>query len=668
MRSALAKVALVALVLTAGGPTGTAAATDFESEGNTEFGAPKITDLRVVGAEGDWQAESTFQLSWDQVPAEPAFPIAAVEYQLYAASGAAIGGVVRNTAELYSIDRLQVPAPGAYTVEVWLRDTLGRAGPPTTAALRYDDTAPAAPLPQTPAGWIAADAAVLSIGHPPGEQPISGIRGYAISIDGDAGSSPCASASRCTVAETDLKGGIDDDSLSLGQLPEGTTVARVVAVSGAGVASPIATATFQVDATRPVVRLTGAPDAWADGPVRVRATASDSLSGMASAGPAGPFTAIAVDGGAPTVVPGDTAAAVVTGSGVHGIAFFARDAAGNVADGSAEAPGPETATVRIDEVPPTVRFAESQDPVEPERIEATVEDVLSGPSNGRGSIGLRQVGSKGAFQELPTRIVAGKLVTNWDSDSFPPGKYEFRAAGYDAAGNVATGASRARGGRMILVNPLKARVLLESGLGGKKPASRTIPYGRGVRFGGRLRTLSGRPLAGLEVTIAETFKKGARAERRTTYARTSQDGTFSTWLGPGPGREIVASYGGNRVLTRASGRSIELGVLGSVLLHASSPVARIGGRAIVFSGRIGRRDAKLPRQGRPVELQFRCPGTPWGEFRTVQTDARGRYRYRYAFSDDDSRGVRFQFRAYAPTEDGWPYEAAYSRPVSVTGR
>jgi hypothetical protein len=52
----------------------------------------------------------------------------------------------------------------------------------------------------------------------------------------------------------------------------------------------------------------------------------------------------------------------------------------------------------------------------------------------------------------------------------------------------------------------------------------------------------------------------------------------------------------------------------------------------------------------------------------VQTDVHGHFRYRYAFSDDDSRGIRFQFRAYAPAQNDWPYEPAASRPVFVTGR
>jgi hypothetical protein len=72
--------------------------------------------------------------------------------------------------------------------------------------------------------------------------------------------------------------------------------------------------------------------------------------------------------------------------------------------------------------------------------------------------------------------------------------------------------------------------------------------------------------------------------------------------------------------------------------------------------------------GLPVELQFRYRGVKWKEFRTVETDRRGCFRYAYRFSDDDSRGIRFQFRAYVKGREGWPYGPGTSRPVSVTGR
>ncbi|HWT89509.1 MAG TPA: hypothetical protein VN179_00205, partial [Solirubrobacterales bacterium] len=136
-----------------------------------------------------------------------------------------------------------------------------------------------------------------------------------------------------------------------------------------------------------------------------------------------------------------------------------------------------------------------------------------------------------------------------------------------------------------------------------------------------------------------------------------------------PSREVVASFAGNRVLTRASGASARLEVPASVRLRASAARARIGGAPVVFRGRVAAAGTEAAAvKGLPVELQFRFRGGRWSEFRTVETDARGRFRYAYRFSDDDSRGVRFQFRAHVKGREGWPYGPGSSRPVSVTGR
>jgi hypothetical protein len=102
-------------------------------------------------------------------------------------------------------------------------------------------------------------------------------------------------------------------------------------------------------------------------------------------------------------------------------------------------------------------------------------------------------------------------------------------------------------------------------------------------------------------------------------------------------------------------------------MHASATSARIGGRPVVFSGKVERAGTTIPPDGKAVQLQFRVGRLPWTEFRTVQTDARGRFRYAYAFTDDDSLGVDFEFRALAPSQSGWPYEPAASRPIVVRG-
>jgi hypothetical protein len=93
----------------------------------------------------------------------------------------------------------------------------------------------------------------------------------------------------------------------------------------------------------------------------------------------------------------------------------------------------------------------------------------------------------------------------------------------------------------------------------------------------------------------------------------------------------------------------------------------VGGPPLVFRGRVACPDGAISAEGESVQLQFRLPGLPWAEFRTIRTDRRGRFRYAYRFSDDDSRGARFQFRAYAPAQSDWPCEPAGSLPVAVRG-
>jgi hypothetical protein len=645
-------------------------------------------NLRVFGGESAWHADNSFQLDWDQPPGST---VKSVNYRLLDPAGNPLGPDIHLPWAVTHIEGIRVPTkPGAYTVEVWLGGLVG-AGPAVSAALRFDDSRPGPVEPLAPDGWLAGNAAaVVEIAHPTGAPPLSGIRGYAVSVDRGEASLPCAGADECSAAETDLHGGVDDDTISLGMLPEGFNIVRAVAVSGSGMHSAVTnSAVVRVDAGRPDVLLSGEPLGWAAGPVRVAAQASDHLSGMAPSGPSGPYTAIVVDGGVPKVEQGAMTAATVSGEGRHEVAAYARDVAGN--DGGAS---PAVVVVRIDESPPRVAFATAQDPAEPERIEVTVADSLSGPDLTRGSIAVRPAGSHQPFAPLPTAGSGSRLVARWDSDASPPGSYEFKATGYDAAGNVAGSDRRAGGARMVLTNPLKRPTALVAGFGGRlmvwqhcsreqgrrrcrrqeieaferRPTTRAMPYGHSIAYSGRLTSVSGAALGGLPVQVVENFDPGADPPQRTTTVQTSADGSFETRLAPGPGRRVEAVFAGNRTLTRVGGGGVRLSVLAGVRMHASSGTARIGGAPVVFSGRVGSLGASSAAARRPVELQFHLPGGEWSEFRTVQTDQQGRFRYPYSFSDDDSRGVRFQFRAFAPAEAGWPYEPAASRPVFVTGR
>lgn len=630
---------------------------------------PIITDLSVAGGEENWRPVNDFQLSWQHPPGQP--PVSAVHHRVRDSSGRIVIPATQSPDEFGVIRRIQVPsAPDLYRAEVWLEGRDGDMGPIATAELRFDDLVPGPASPLTPGGWVSGlSPVVIRIAHPSEPLPVSGIRGYAVSVDRGTERPPCASTTRCTPAETDLSRGIHDDAISLGLLPEGLSFVRALAVSGSGLRSAtVGSSSLRVDSTYPELELRGVPEDWSPHPVRLTATAWDALSGVSAAGRGGPYTAIAVDSQAPATAPGGTVSTTVRGEGVHRIAVYARDAAGNVADGEAGAPAPATAVVRVDETPPRVTFSPAERPSEPERIEATVSDALSGPDPDRGTISVRPAGSGQRFTPLPTAVSAGRLIAHWSSDDFPHGRYEFRATGLDAAGNAAVGDHRLGGARMVLSNPVKGSTELVSGFGGRRLVSRTAPYGRGTGFSGRLALRSGPPLGGLPVLVTETFAAGADPVRRETVARTRRDGTFLVRLAPGPSRRVQASFAGNPLLSRSANAPVRLGVRSSVRLRASAATARVGGVPVAFTGQVHGLGAPLPRGGLAVELQFRLRGSAWREFRTVQTDAAGRFRYSYAFADDDSRGVRFQFRAHLPDHPDWPYEPAASSPVLVTGR
>ncbi len=634
---------------------------------------PRPADLRVGGGGDIWHAQNRFELQWTNPPGGA--PLAATHYRIRNPQGTAIGEA-RIARVSDGIAGLTVPkVPGAYSAEVWLEDAAGEEGPAATAQLRFDDVRPTSVEPEPVQDWIGRTAFPLRVhlGHPPGPPPASGIRGYAVAIDTAASGAPCAAADRCSDTETTLRGGVEEDELAIAALPEGTSYLHAVAVSGSGMKSATSgQAVLRVDTTDPVTHLFGAPTGWTNRTAWLTASATDSGSGMEVSGDGlQPLTAIRVDGGAPAIALGGSASASVIDEGTHRVAYYARDAAGNIDDG-AQSNGiahraPLTTWVRIDRTPPNVAFANSQDPRDPDLLRVRIADTLSGPNLSRGWIGVRRAGSGDRFEPLPSaQSEDGELRARWGSDASPVGEYEFRALGYDAAGNTTVTTHRANGSPMILSNPLKATTALRASFRGQV-LRRTVPYGRGVLFTGRLSTGASSPLGGMPVRIVERFADGAQPAERVSTVRTGSGGTFAIRTASGPSRTIAVAFEGSPTLARSDGSALHLQVLSRVRLQASSSVARVGGTPLVFRGRVVAEPGTIPPGGKSVQLQFRLAGLPWAEFRTIQTDHSGHFHYAYRFSDDDSRGVRFQFRAYASAQDNWPYEPAGSRPIFVRG-
>jgi hypothetical protein len=627
--------------------------------------APRPLHLRVAGGEETWHSQRLFSLSWSN-PAG----VAAVHYRLLDPVGGVLIGDTRLPWPATALANLSVPPrPGAYTAEIWLEDGSGGLGESEAATLRFDDARPAGVTALAPPGWLGRSSFpyLLRVSHPAGPQPLSGIAGYAVKIDASASGHPCPSG-RCGESDLDARGGVGADTIEISDLPEGLNHVHAVAVSGSGMASASPGETLlRVDESDPRTVLEGTSEGWSDTPVRLTARATDTASGMSpTASGTQPFTAIRVDGGTPIVAAGDSVSATVIGSGVHTIAYYARDAAGNANDGGVSDHhanhSPATALVRIDREPPAVAFVAAQDPADPERIEARAADSAAGVDPAHGSISVRRAGASQRYERLPTEIVGGALRARWDSSAVAAGDYEFRVTAYDRAGNLGISTFRAGGRTMRLRAPLKQPVRLLT-----KTGRRLVRYGRGAWYSGRLLTGRRTPLAGTPVRVTERFAAGGMPAERVTTVRSGGDGRFGLRLAPGPSRWVSAEVSPTPAHGGASSEPLVIAVNSRLALRASSAVARVGGAPVVFRGRIARDGASLPVDGKVLQLQFRLPGMPWSEFRTVRSDRSGRFRYAYSFSDDDSRGVRFQFRAYAPAQAGWPFEPAGSAPVMVRG-
>jgi uncharacterized Zn-binding protein involved in type VI secretion len=628
-------------------------------------------DPSVDGGEEAWHADPSFALRWSNPPG-----VAAVRYRLLDPSGLARLLEARIGWATTAIQHLTVPdVSGAYTAEVWLEDESGAEAQPVAVKLRFDDIPPGEAPPKPMPAWIGRNdfPISLSVGHPAGPEPLSGIRGYALSIDREPDGKPCEGTTSCQETETDLRAGVDGDSLPVADLAEGVSYVHAVAVSGSGIrSSAVGSTPLRVDETDPTTQLEAIPFGWSSKPLTLVATATDDGSGMTATGGAGaPFTAIRVDDRVPVVAAGDRVSATVVASGSHTVAFYARDLAGNTDDGArvngVQNSPPRTAVVRIDRDSPALGFSNSQDPADPERIEAHVSDPLSGIDPGYGTIAVRPAGSAARFGPLPTQVTGSRLIARWDSEAYPPGEYEFRATARDRAGNIATTTARDDGSAMKLHNPIKVPTRL-SLAPHRAAAGTTLSCNGSVSLGGQL--VAGRrvPLPGRPIRIVERFASGSVRKERETTIRTDGRGRFRLDLRPGPTREVIALAPPTPTQQGARSAPISLAARACVSLRVSSPVAKIDGRPIVFRGHVRSPGAEVPRHGLSVQLQFRLPGLRWSEFRTVETDGRGFFRYPYRFADDDSRGVRFRFRAFVAARAGWPFEPAGSPPVQVLGR
>ena len=169
----------------------------------------EVTGLRVSGG-NVWHAENRFFLEWD-----PPGPDSEVLWTLVADATPGILASGEDPERWNAIGVQVPPVPGLYWFQAtdWLLHSFGpeSAGPPVRVPLYFDDARPR-PVSIAAPAWVAAGTVVpIRLSHPAAPLPISGITGYAVSIDGAAEGVPCARADRCAAGEVDLAGGVGQD-------------------------------------------------------------------------------------------------------------------------------------------------------------------------------------------------------------------------------------------------------------------------------------------------------------------------------------------------------------------------------------------------------------------------------------------------------------------------
>jgi hypothetical protein len=97
----------------------------------------------LAGGE-DWHRVDDFDLSWANPDQGPASPIGGASWRLTGPAGFDTGVRFAGGRDRRSLNDLAVPAPGVYSLALWLRDEAGNEASPSAAVvpLRFDDVPP----------------------------------------------------------------------------------------------------------------------------------------------------------------------------------------------------------------------------------------------------------------------------------------------------------------------------------------------------------------------------------------------------------------------------------------------------------------------------------------------------------------------------------------------
>jgi hypothetical protein len=306
-------------------------------------------------------------------------------------------------------------------------------------------------------------------------------------------------------------------------------------------------------------------------------------------------------------------------------------------------------------------------------------DNVSGLADG--SIEISRSGTD-TWQGLPSERDGTHLTTRIDDTALPAGMYVLRATAHDQAGNQSSTSQRVDGQAMTVTLPLRITSAMQSGVALEKTVIRTVrrhgkrhrvrqrvtvlaprarvAFGKTLQIAGQLTNRDGQGVAGAEVQVFSS--SSTVPEQLLAVLQTDSDGRYAYTAKADTSRTLRFAYAGSpRILPAAS--AVQVLVPAASTLQVSRRRV-LNGQAVTFGGRL--RTLPAPPSGKLLQLEVWL-SKRWQTFRTIRTDAAGRWAIRYRFKR--TAGVqRFRFRVELPGEAGYPYEPGSSKSVHVRVR
>ncbi len=188
---------------------------------------------------------------------------------------------------------------------------------------------------------------------------------------------------------------------------------------------------------------------------------------------------------------------------------------------------------------------------------------------------------------------------------------------------------------------------------------RQVNFGHALTVAGTLSTVRMTPLPQTEIEVRD--RTGAVLGRTLTRA----DGAFALRVVPRRNGSLrIGVPLGDELLPPGAVVGPKVQLVPRVTLRASARVARAGGPAVVFTGRMQPSPRSLGIAAKNVVVEWRDPiRKTWRPMVNTQVTADGRVRVPWRFG---AGGFTVPVRLRVPAERAWPTAAGLSRAVSVT--